>query len=363
MIGRTLFFYFLRRNLLMVLQFFVGITVIAFLVDFVEFSRRTSSLAGYDMRLALAATALRVPTVLQMTFPFVILFASMATLTSLNRRYELVVTRAAGVSAWQFLAPLCAVSIIVGAFGATAFNALAAYALDRSQLIEAGFSGGAAARPNRATVPWIRQRTEDGGATIIGAAATAERGRLLSDAVFIRIGDDGRVLDRTDARQAFLEDGAWRLTDAVTFRVGQPPERQETARIESTLDPVFIEEQFVLPELIPFHELPRKIAAARSFGLSANAFSMQLHSLIALPALLAAMTLIAATVSMRFTRMGQSITIILGGVLAGFLLYVVSVLAKAFGGAGFAPPVAAAWFPVLVASFIGVTFLLYKEDG
>lgn len=362
MIGRTLFLYFLRRNLLMVLQFFIGITVIAFLVDFVEFSRRTSSLAGYNMTLALAATALRVPTVLQMTFPFVILFASMATLTSLNRRYELVVTRAAGVSAWQFLAPLCAVSMIVGAVGATAFNALAAYSLEKSQLIEAGFSGGAASRPDRNTIPWIRQRTED-GATIIGAATTAERGRLLSDAVFIRIGEDGRVIDRTDARQAYLDDGAWHLTDAVSFRVGQPPERRESAQIESTLDPVFIEEQFVLPELIPFHELPRKIAAARSFGLSANAFSMQLHSLIALPALLAAMTLIAATVSMRFTRMGQSITIILGGVLAGFLLYVVSVLAKAFGGAGFAPPVAAAWFPVLVASFIGVTFLLYKEDG
>jgi lipopolysaccharide export system permease protein len=82
-----------------------------------------------------------------------------------------------------------------------------------------------------------------------------------------------------------------------------------------------------------------------------------------LPALLVAMALIAATVSMRFARMGQSATIILGGVLAGFLLYVVSVLVKAFGSAGIVPPVVAAWVPVLVAGFFGVTFLLYKEDG
>ena len=49
--------------------------------------------------------------------------------------------------------------------------------------------------------------------------------------------------------------------------------------------------------------------------------------------------------------------------LAGFLLYVVSVLVKAFGNAGIVPPVVAAWMPVVVAMFFGVTFLLYKEDG
>ncbi|MGB3540207.1 MAG: LptF/LptG family permease, partial [Mesorhizobium sp.] len=102
---------------------------------------------------------------------------------------------------------------------------------------------------------------------------------------------------------------------------------------------------------------------ARSFGLRANAFAMQFDSLVALPFLLIAMTLIAATVSMRFARMGQSATMILGGVFAGFLLYVVSVLVKAFGVAGFVPTVVAAWFPVVVAMFFGVTFLLYKEDG
>jgi lipopolysaccharide export system permease protein len=54
---------------------------------------------------------------------------------------------------------------------------------------------------------------------------------------------------------------------------------------------------------------------------------------------------------------------ILGGVVAGFVLYVVSVVAQAFGRAGFVPPFVAAWFPVVVAAFFGVSFLLYKEDG
>src|SRR5690606_22864431 len=100
-----------------------------------------------------------------------------------------------------------------------------------------------------------------------------------------------------------------------------------------------------------------------ALGLSGNRFSMQFHSLVALPMLLVAMTLIAATVSLRFARMGQSGSMILGGILAGFLLYVTLVVATAFGNVGFVPPVVAAWGPVVVAMFSGVTFLLYKEDG
>ena len=82
-----------------------------------------------------------------------------------------------------------------------------------------------------------------------------------------------------------------------------------------------------------------------------------------LPALLAAMTLIAAMVSLKFVRFGQSLTVILGGILAGFVLYVVSELIQAFANAGTIPPVVAAWLPVLVAAALGTTVLLHKEDG
>jgi lipopolysaccharide export system permease protein len=75
------------------------------------------------------------------------------------------------------------------------------------------------------------------------------------------------------------------------------------------------------------------------------------------------MTLIAATVSLKFVRSGQSGAMILGGIVAGFVLYVVTVLAKAFGTAGFVPPFVAAWVPVLIATFFGISFLLHKEDG
>jgi len=153
------------------------------------------------------------------------------------------------------------------------------------------------------------------------------------------------------------------LRNVERRREGQPVEKAESLKIITNLRPEFVEERLARPEAISLFELPQKIDVARSFGLKANAYAMQFHSLVALPPLLVAMTLIAATVSMRFARMGQSMTMILGGVVAGFLLYVVSVLVKAFGTAGFVPAPIAAWLPVVVATFFGVTYLLYKEDG
>ena len=149
----------------------------------------------------------------------------------------------------------------------------------------------------------------------------------------------------------------------ASTRPGEAPDNHASLELPSSLRAEFVEQKLARPETIPFFELREKMRVAWSFGLNANGFAMQFHSLLALPMLLVAMTLIAATVSMRFARMGQSVTMILGGILAGFLLYVVSVLVKAFGTAGIVPPLVAAWIPVVIAMFFGVTFLLYREDG
>lgn len=362
MIGRTLFAYFFRRYLVIVAQFFIGVVVISFLVDFTEFSRRVGSLPEYTVGAGMMVSALRIPLIVQTAIPFIILFAAMSTLMSLNRKYELVIARSAGVSAWQFLGPLCLASFLIGAVAITALNTVAAAALSYAEEIEASFSGKARGEPGGQALPWLRQRTDD-GVTIIGAKKSAQRGRVLAEATFIRFDKNGSITERIDAKRAVLTKGAWALQQVQRLDSnGRRSERPKMV-IKTDLQPDFVEEQFAGPETIPLFELGGKIDSARSFGLSANPFAMQYHSLLALPFLLVAMTLIAATVSMRFARLGQSAPMILGGVGAGFLLYVTSVLVKAFGSSGFVPPMVAAWLPVVVAGFFGVTFLLHKEDG
>lgn len=359
--GWTLGRYFFFRYVTITLWFFVGIFALVFIIDFTEFSSSAAGLPGFTIQIGLAVSALRVPMVMQQVVPFVGLFAAMATLVSLNRRYELVIARAAGISAWQFLLPACIGALLFGLATIGLLNPIAAYGFSRAENLETSLRSGQSNTVSAFSAPWIRQKTDEGD-TIIGARAILNQGLELADTVFFRFDAAGDIVERLDAKRAFLRDGYWELIDVTEFR-GSSEKPLASTRIKTNLRPEIVQERLARPETIPFFELPAKIEVARSFGLRANAFAMQFHSLVALPLLLVAMTLIAATVSMRFARMGQSATMILGGIVAGFLLYVVSVLVKAFGTAGFVPPVIAAWFPVIVAMFFGVTFLLHKEDG
>ena len=360
--GWTLNRYFFLRYATITTWYFLGVYALITLIDFTEFSSRTIGVPGFTVGLAFTVSALRVPTIMLQAVPFVALIAAIATLVSLNRKYELVIARSAGISAWQFLLPFCVGALLLGLLTVGVLNPLAAHAISRSESLENEFRSGKSNTVSAFSAPWLRQKTADSD-TIIGARAVLQQGLELADVTFFSLDDEGNIIERRDAARAYLRDGYWELHDVRRIRDGNQLPRLETDRVPTNLRPEFVQERLARPETIPFYELPEKIEVARSFGLRASTFATQFHTLMALPFLLVAMTLIAATVSMRFQRMGQSATMILGGVLAGFLLYVVSVLVKAFGNAGFVPPFIVAWIPVVVAMFFGVTFLLYKEDG
>ena len=360
--GWTLGRYFFFRYAVISLWFFLGVFALIFIVDVTEFASRSAGIPGFTFSLALLVASFRVPMIMQQTVPFVGLFSAMATLVSLNRKYELVIARAAGISAWQFLTPIAIGALLFGVLTITVLNPIAANGFQRAEQLETEFRSGKSNDVAEDVVPWLTQKV-DGQKVTIGARAILDQGLTLADASFFFFDANKEIVMRKDAQRALLRDGYWELRNVRTFKEGQQVAQSDSDRIPTNLTRETVQERLARPETIPFFELPKKIEIARSFGLKANAFSMQFHSLVALPFLMVAMTLIAATVSMRFARMGQSATMILGGIVAGFLLYVVSVLVKAFGNAGFVPTYMAAWFPVVVAMFFGVTFLLYKEDG
>ena len=362
MIAGTLSRYFFRRQVATILRFLTGILLLVVIVDFTEVSSRLPDDTKFTTLDTLYLSFLRMPSIIETTFPFIILFASMATLIGLNRKNELVVTRSTGVSAWQFLSPLAVASFIVGVLLVTVVNPLAAHSLRLAELQEVAAGLRNSGSVDNVRPPWLRQRTQE-GTTIIGAGTVADGGLLLGNAMFLRIDPNGEVLERSDARRARLEHGKWILSDVRTFRAGQPEVDSKHVEVKTNLEPEFVRESLSNPKTVPFFELPHKVDVARSYGLSGNTFAVQFQTLVALPFLFVSMTLIAAVVSLRFARMGQSVSVIVGGIVAGFVLYVVSVLIKSFGGAGIIPPIAAAWIPVVIAMALGVTVLLHKEDG
>ncbi|WP_185983252.1 LPS export ABC transporter permease LptG [Aureimonas mangrovi] len=357
---RTLQFYFLRRFIASFLSTLAMVFALAYLIDLIELSRR-GRFEDIPFSTLAMISALRVPSFVEQAFPFIVLFASIFTLLTLNRRMELTVARASGVSIWQILAPFLFGATMLGLLAVTAYNPLASLAQANSARIETLVGGGELSvsddRP-----PWLRQDAE-GVRSIIGARAVADGGRALGGVAAFIFDADGNVSERIDARGARLVDGAWEIDDATVTRIGYPPEPREEIRLPTELLPEYVEERIADPQTISIWQLGEKIRAARSLGYDADAFAMRFHTLIAMPALFAAMVLVAATVAVRYARIGQSGPTIVLGIAAGFVLYVVNFLAQALGSNALAPAVLAAWFPVVAAGLLGTTILLHQEDG
>ncbi|QJP13300.1 LPS export ABC transporter permease LptG [Starkeya sp. ORNL1] len=361
MIGRTLGFYFGRRFLGSVLGIFVGCVFLIMLVDFLEMARRVGE-RDVDTTTLLLLILYRAPFFTEQLLPFAVLFGAIGTFLTLSRRLELVVARAAGISAWQFIGPAALAAVTLGVLSTAVYNPMSATFKEQANQIEAQIFNrqtGLFSASNSGF--WIRQQSVDGQA-IIQAAAKADGGRQLSGVTVFVFDPKGVLTERIEARSAKLESGAWILSEARVLTPSIGVQTYDQYVVATNLTPNQVQES-LQSETVSFWDLPGAIDAATRVGFGADRYELQYQSLLARPLLLLAMVLIAASVSLRVFRFGGIGQTILGGVAAGFLLYVSTKLAEDLGEAGVVYPVIAAWFPAVVGALMGVLILLHREDG
>jgi lipopolysaccharide export system permease protein len=362
-LGGTLARYFGMRFLSATLLVFLGIFGLVALLDYIELMRRTSDIPNVSAMLVAKTSFYRVPQVTERIMPFCVLIGAMSCYLTLSRRLELVVARAAGMSAWQFISPALVVAFLFGVFGTTVYNPVSAILQERSKRFEAELFG---QKPDALIggggTFWVAQRSSDGMA-IINAKSSRGQGVALNGVTIFTFSAANHFQSRIEARGAVLETGEWRLQDARVFGLGTMPTNHAEYRLKTSLTPEQVRESFATPETVPFWELPLYIKIAEHAGLGAAGYRLQFQKLLARPFLMAAMVFLAAAVSLRFFRFGGVQKMVLSGVASGFLLYVLSKVTEDLSKAELMHPVAAAWLPVLVGGLTGFIALLYQEDG
>ncbi len=362
MIAGTLGRYFGKRFLIAVLLVFGGIFALVALVDYIEMMRRATDIPHVSPILVAKASFYRVPQIAERILPFCVLIGTMVCYLNLSRRLELVVARSAGVSAWQFIAPAAAVAFLLGVFATTVYNPLSAIMQEQSKRYEAILFGDKSSALRGGGPFWTSQRSSEGQA-IINAKSSRDQGVNLNGVTIFTFDNEGHFKRRIEARAATLEPGGWRLLDARVNELGTLPAQHAVYQVRSSLTPEQARESFATPESVPFWELPKYITIADHAGLVAAGYRYQFQKLLAEPFLLAAMVILAAAVSLRFFRFGGVQKMILGGMAAGFLLYVLSKVTEDMTKAELMLPAAAAWLPVLAGALTGFVALLYQEDG
>ena len=362
-IASTLNVYFAKRFALWIVGLFVGCSLLILLVDMLEVLKRAGEREEFSLFGAMLLSLFRVPFLAEQVLPFATLFGAMISFLALSKRLELVVARSAGVSVWQFLAPPIFVALVVGVLAVLIYNPVAGSLKAWSDDLAVEYLGNQrqSLLQSRERV-WLRQDSPDGEA-IISAGLATDDGLTLKDVTIVTFNSDGRYSERVEAAEAKLGDKRWEIADATVYVQDLEPRHYDNYIVSTYLGPEEVKENFAEPETLSVWQLNGFILVAERAGLPTHRYVLQFQSLLARPLLLASMVLIAAVVSLGFARFGGLAPMIFGGVISGFMLYVATEVTSDLGSAGTVSPVVAAWFPGVIATLLGVTFLLHREDG
>lgn len=363
-LGRTFALYFAWKVAKAVLACFALLLVLIVALDYIELFYRTFSRDGFNPWYVFLFALFRMPTTAEVALPLATLFGSLAAFTIANRRLELVIARAAGLSAWQFLLPGAVVGLLFGVVATTLYNPLASYLLNRSIGVWSSMEGSAAQGLRRTgQLFWARQDGRD-GEWIMSVENTGDEGFNLVGVTVFRLDPEGRLAERVTAASATLDRDEWSLKDArVTIVGGGAVQAMDEYRIHTYLQPDQIREAFAVTDSISFWSLPRLIRLSEQASLPSDRFRMRYQALLARPLVLLAMVLLAGVVCLRFSRLGSTGPLILAGIVAGFVLYVVNEITSDLGSSGVVSAVVAAWLPAGLATLTAVALLLRREDG
>lgn len=369
----TLMTYVARRFAAMALLMVLSLSALVALFDLIELLRRAATRPEANFALVAQIAALRVPYVAMQILPFAVLLGGIIAFWRLTRFSELIVARAAGISAWGFLAGPVLVALLLGLGASTALSPLSSAMLARAERLDQLYLrnvGGITALAGGRL--WLRQADEGlqpQGVAIISGRPMATRelrpgeALRLAEVTIWRLSADDRPLARIEAASALLQPGRWRFEGAVVFGAERAAGAPQSLDFPTELTPERIENSFATPDTLSLWALPEFIKILEDAGFSAIRHRLHFQSLLALPLLAIAMALLAAGFSMRSARRGGVARMIAGGISAGFALFVLDKITGEFGEAGTLPVVLAAWAPAGAGFLLAAALLLHLEDG
>lgn len=355
---------YMNRNFLINFGLLVGLLLfIVFIFDLIELLRRGGK-HDVEFSIVMKMALLKLPEVGQIILPFAILFSAMFTFWRLNRTSELYVMRSIGLSAMQFILPLIVAALCLGAIATTVINPVSSVLLGKFEKLENRYLK----KTNSLIILsksglWLRQNMENEGYALVNAGRLYSKDWRVENIIILEFDQENNFIRRIESSKGHLETGFWNLEAVKIFTQTPHPKNIEYLQIPTELTPQDILDTFSTVENLSFWKIPEFIKTLQATGFSTERLQVHYQSLIARPFFFAAMILLAAAVSLRPTRQGGTVKMVLIGIGIGFFLFFADSVLKAFGISQKIPIFLAAWTPAIVSILLGGSVLLQQEDG
>lgn len=362
-----LFRYILKHFILVFFATLLALTAIVMLFDVIELLRSAAKRENIAFLDILALAFLKSPQMIHIILPFVTLLSGIIFFLKYSSSSELVVMRSVGLSVWNFMTPILVFVFILGVFDVTIFNPFSALTAKRFERLEERI-GLTNSHPFSWTEKglWLRDATDTQTIVLRASRVRQQKQEVVLDRVSIfELTPSGVLVRQLEADHAILSKGV--LTLPNVFVIDPQLEDSYEKKVESIKTEFSLErilERFDEPRTMSFWRFPKFIKFLKESGFSTTEHRMYYNELIAYPAMLLAMLLIAAVFALPpTTRQGKFLYRIVIAVLCGFILYFLGRVTNVLGLSQSLPFVLAAWGPALIVIPLCISALLHLEDG
>src|SRR3954452_1799081 len=246
----TLSLYIVRQFTASVTGMLLALSGLVAMFDFIELLRRSASHPEATFGLVSQIAALRLPYIAMQILPFAVLLGGILCFWRLTRSSELIVARASGISAWEFLAAPTFCAFLFGVIATVGVSPVSSVMLAKAEAMENAYlrSGGGPLALNGGQL-WLRQSDRvlnPQGVAIIHAYGVQLKGKQLAarDVSVFRLDGSDKLLARVEATHATLVRDSWQLDNARTIKPDQLPSPPETVSLPTDLTVSRVEDSF-----------------------------------------------------------------------------------------------------------------------
>nr|WP_310525054.1 LPS export ABC transporter permease LptG [Polymorphobacter sp.] len=357
--SNTIAWYTAKMFLVRSAAFLIGLIVILESLDLLGESGKILAAAGNGESELWTYVSLRVPQLVQLFLPFSVLLATLVTLATLNQNSEVVIFKAAGISAHQILSPL-----FLAAFGIAVLNfgfneSVTTRASQQLKVWQENEYRRTPAEKSPMAEIWVRGGDDLFRATGVSGtdAATVLQGVTIYDRA------DNKLVRIVMADSATPMATGWRLQGTRAFDVARGVvTKAPVMDFTSTVVPRQFTTVSINPAFIPLWELWPQIGEQRAAGKPVDTLVAAAWHKISGPLSTVLMPLLGAVAAFGLARSGRLFVRAVTGMFLGFAFFVADNFMLAMGNFGTVPPVMAAWAPFLLFLLIGEAVLIRTEE-
>lgn len=343
----------LSGRILVTIAVIYGLVALAESLDTWRFEQ-LRRIGGYPMAiLAIATSAARWAI---RTLSVTVLIGAIIGLLDLQARRELTVIKSTGVPIWTLLR-WPAIAVMLFGVAIASFVDVVTVQMNRSLSLSLPRDTGAIADDGTL---WLEQ-SGDGISYVLTATRPHRSGLEIEGVtIFVR---HGELADRVTGAHARLSEGGWLFAEAQLHRAGQLPETVTELRVPTRTTPADMLAKFASTQDLTIFELATMLGSQVTDPQLRSAMATRLMRLLSLPLLLCGSLVIAFAFTAGYRRNNKYGAAVLYGVVLGFVVFVITEMADRAGSAGVLDPTLAAVGPAGVAIVVGLTVLLFVEDG